>query len=354
MSIDPAPAAVPESTPSLQQEELRGIARTVAGVHWLLLILVLLYVIFGALNPLAEAAILAASCLYAALLMAFATFYRSQSRRKMAIETSAMIALITWVLWFTGGLASPLLNTYMLPVIISALTLGKVATLIAVASIAACQVFLGAGNLRSLAFLSGFAAQIGPQLLVAYVVAMFSSGIRHGLSRKQLLSETDELTGLLNMRGFSIAANRLFGLALRHNRAATVLMVDLDGLKALNDRHGQEVGNRMLRQLARLIQAELRFTDVLARYGGDEFIVLLPDTPFEGALEAVERIRSSVASAPLWVSGERITCTVSIGVAGHPADGDTMDAVIARAGHAMSQAKQQGGNRAVRLETPPG
>ncbi len=354
MSIDPAPAAVGESTPSLQQEELRGIARTVTGVHWLLLILVLLFAIFGTLGPLAEAAILAASCFYAALVMAFAAFYRSQSRLKVAIEASAMIAFITWVLWFTGGLASPLLNAYMLPVVISALRLGKANTLIGVALIAACQVFLGAGNLRSLAFLSVFAAQIVPQLLVAYVVTMFSSGIRHGLSRKQLLSETDELTGLLNMRGFSIAASRLFGLALRYKRAATVLMVDLDNLKAVNDSHGQEVGNRMLRQLARLIQPELRFTDVLARYGGDEFIVLLPDTPSEGAHEAIERIRNSVANAPLWVHGKRITCTVSIGVAEHPADGDTMDAVVARASRAMAQAKQQGGNRAVRSETLPG
>jgi diguanylate cyclase (GGDEF)-like protein len=354
MSIDPAPAAADESTPSLQQEELRGTTRAVTGVHWLLLILVLLFAIFGTLDPLAEAAILAALCFYAALVMAFASFYRSGSRWKMAIETSAMIAFITWVLWFTGGLASPLLSTYMLPVIISALALGRAATLIEVALIAACQVFLGLGNLLSLAFLSGFAAQTVPLLLVAYVVTMSSSGIRHGLSRKQLLSETDELTGLLNMRGFSITANRLFGLALRCNRAATVLMVDLDNFKALNDSHGHEVGNRMLRQLARLILAELRFTDVLARYGGDEFIVLLPETPSEGALEVVGRIRNSVANAPLWVDGKRITCTVSIGVAEHPADGNTMDAVVARASHAMSQAKQQGGNRAARSETPPG
>ena len=174
------------------------------------------------------------------------------------------------------------------------------------------------------------------------------------MSRKKLLSETDELTGLLNMRGFSIAANRLFGQALRYNRAATVLMVDLDHLKAVNDSHGNEVGNRMLRQLTRLIQAELRYADVLARYGGDEFILLLPDTPAKGALVVAQRIRDSVANVPLWVDGNRVTCTVSIGVAGHPVDGNTMDAVVARADRAMQEAKQQGGNRAVLLETPPG
>ncbi|MGH8675774.1 MAG: GGDEF domain-containing protein, partial [Burkholderiales bacterium] len=350
---------VRESTPSIEQEELRGIARTVAEIHWLLLFLVLLFVIFGAPDQRAEPAIIAALFSYAALVMAFryANFYRSESRWKVAIETWAMIAFITWVLWLTGGLASPLLNAYMLPVITSALTLGKATTLIEVALIAACQVFLGGrlsvDNLLTLAFLGGLAAQIAPVLLVAYIVTMFSSDIRYGLSRAKLLSETDELTGALNIRGFSIAADRLFGQALRYNRAATVLMVDSDNLKAVNDSHGHEAGNGMLRQLARLIQAELRYTDVLARYGGDEFIVLLPETPSKGALEVAERIRDSVAGVPLEVDGKHITCTVSIGVAGHPADGNTMDAVVARADRAMYQAKQQGRNRAVRFETRP-
>ena len=356
MEPAPAPAAARKSASSIEQEERRGIAHTVAEVHWLLIILVLLFVIFGASDQEAEAAIIMALFFYTALVMAFryANLYQSESRWKVTIETGAMIAFITWVLWFTGGLASPLLSTYMLPVITSALTLGRTTTLIEVALIAACQVFLGVGNRLSLAFLGGFAAQVAPLLLVAYVVTMFSSDIRYGLSRKKLLSETDELTGLLNMRGFSIAANRLFGQALRYNRAATVLMVDSDNLKAVNDDHGTEVGNRMLRQLTQLIQAELRYADLLARYGGDEFIVLLPDTPSKGALVVAQRICDSAAKMPLWVDGKRVTCTVSIGVGGHPADGNTMDAVVERADRAMEQASQQGGNRAVLLETPPG
>ena len=360
MSIGPAPAAVRESTPSIEQEELRGISRTVAEIHWLLLILVLLFVIFGAPDQEAKTAVIAALVVYAAFVMAFryANFYKHESRWKVALETWAMIACITWVLMHTSGLASPLLNTYLLPVIASALTLGKVTTLVEVALIAACQVYLAGSfsmdKLLSLGFLGGFAAQIAPVLLLAYIVTMFSADIRYGLSRAKLLSETDELTGILNMRGFSIAASRLFGQALRYSRAATVLMVDSDNLKAVNDGHGHEAGNRMLRQLTRLIQAELRYTDVLARYGGDEFIVLLPETPSKGALEVAERIRDSVAGVPLEVDGKRITCTVSIGVAGHPADGNSMDAVVARADRAMYQAKQQGRNRAVRFETPPG
>jgi len=337
---------------------MRGISRTVAEIHWLLVILVLVFVIYSELDKLAEAAVIAALFFYSAFVMAFryANFYKHESRWKVALETWAMIGFITWECSFTGGLGSPLLNTYLLPVITSALTLGKLTTLIEVALIAACQVFLGGsfsmGDLLTLQFLGGFAAQIAPILLVAYIVTMFSADIRFGLSRAKLLAETDDLTGLLNMRGFSIAASRLFGQTLRYNRAASMLMIDSDNLKPVNDSHGHEAGNRLLRQLTRLIQAELRYTDVLARYGGDEFVVFLPETPSSGAVEVAHRICEAVSGTPLDIDGARVDCSVSVGVASHPADGRTLDALIARADRAMYQAKQAGRNRAAKFEDP--
>ncbi len=355
MPMTSPPESGREKTPSLEQEELRGISRTVAEIHWLLLILVLLWLIFGGPEKVVETAVVAALFFYAALVMAFryANFYKTETRWKVAIETWAMIAFITWVLWYTGGLDSPLLNTYMLPVITSALALGKVTTLIEVALIAACQVLLGGSvsveRLASLSFVGNFAAQIAPVVLVAYIVTMFSADIRYGLNRAKLLSETDELTGLFNTRGFAIAADRLFGQALRYNRPASILMIDSDSLKAVNDAHGHDAGNRLLRHLTRAIQAELRYTDVPARYGGDEFIVLLPETPIKGALEVAERIRDAVAGAPLEVDGKRLECTVSIGIAGFPGDGQTLDALVARADRAMYQAKQQGRNRVIQF-----
>ena len=173
---------------------------------------------------------------------------------------------------------------------------------------------------------------------------VFAVDIRYGLSRAKLLAETDELTGLLNIRGFSIAANRLFGQALRYNRAAAVMMIDSDNLKSVNDSYGHEAGNQMLSKMARLVLAELRSTDVVARYGGDEFIVLLPETPAKGALDVAERIRDAVGSLPLDLAGNRVTCTVSIGLAVLPADGNSLDALVARADRAMYQAKKTGRN----------
>jgi diguanylate cyclase (GGDEF)-like protein len=341
---------------TLEQEELRGISRTVAEIHWLLLILVLLYLVFGGTTEDAEvnAAVSSGLFFYAALVMSFryANFYRRETRWKIAIETWGMIAFVTWVLWFTDRLASPLLNAYLLAVITSALTLGKVTTLINVGLIAACYVLLGgsldAEELASLRFVAAFAAQLAPVLLVAYITTMFSADIRYGLQRAKLLSETDDLTGLFNTRGFAIAANRLFSQALRYDRPASVLMIDSDNLKRVNDAYGHDAGNRLLRQLANAIQGELRATDVPARYGGDEFIVLLPETPPKGAMDVAERIRRAISGTALALEGKSVASSVSVGVACFPEDGRSLDALAARADRALYHAKQRGRDCVVR------
>jgi len=339
---------------SIEQEELRGISRTVAEIHWLLLILVLLYLIFSGARDDGEtsAAISAGLMFYAALVMSFryANFYKHETRWKIAIETIGMIAFVTWVIWFTGRLSSPLLNLYLLPVITAALTLGKLATLIEVGLIASCYLLLGSGSeLASLRFTGAFAAQLAPVLLVAYITTMFSADIRFGLTRAKMLAETDELTGMLNIRGFAIAANRLFAQALRHDRASSVLMIDSDNLKKVNDGYGHDAGNRLLRHLAVAIQAELRFTDIAARYGGDEFIVLLPETPPKGALEVAERIRTRIAETPLEVDHKQVVSSVSIGIACYPEDGRTLDSLAAHADRALYAAKQEGRNKTVKF-----
>ena len=342
---------------SIEQEELRGISRTVAEIHWLLLILVLLYLVFGGERPGAdaesEAAVAAGLFFYAALVMSFryANFYKRETRWKIALEALGMISFITWVLWYTDRLESPLVNLYLLPVITSALTLGKLATLANVGLIGACYILLGSESFAEmiwLRFIAGFAAQLAPVLLVAYITTMFSADIRYGLQHAKLLSQTDDLTGLYNTRGFAIAANRLFGQATRYGRPASLLMVDSDNLKHVNDAHGHEAGNRLLRELANAVQAELRATDVPARYGGDEFIVLLPETSSKGATDVAERIRNAIASRPLAIDGHHVTATVSIGVACYPEDGRTLDALAARADRALYQAKQEGRNRVAR------
>ena len=340
---------------SVEQEELRGISRTVAEIEWLLLILVLLFQVFD--GPLAadQAAISAGLFFYTAFVLSFryTNFYKTESRWKIAIETFVMVIFITWVLWYTGKLASPLVNAYLLVIITSALALGKLTTMFEMALITACFVLLGenspSGQLLSLAYIGGLVAQLAPMILVAYITTMFSADIRFGLNRARLLAETDDLTGVYNMRGFAIVADRLFNQAVRYNRSASVLMIDSDNLKAVNDHHGHEAGNQLLKLVAKCIETELRHTDVLARFGGDEFVALLPEAPAARALEVAQRIINAVARTPLEFQGKRIDTSVSIGLASYPDDGRSIDAIQGRADRAMYAAKEQGRNRAVKF-----
>ncbi|MGH8687627.1 MAG: GGDEF domain-containing protein [Burkholderiales bacterium] len=355
---DPHPAAQRTTLPSIEQEELRGISRTVAEIEWLLLILVLLYRVFGGPTPFVEPALSMAMFFYAAFVMSFryTNFYRRETRWKIAVETLSMVVFLTWALWFTGGLSSPLLNAYLLVVITSALTLGKTLTLAHVGLIGLCYLFLdwqlGTAEMLRLPYIGGFLARMAPVVLVAYITTMFSADIRYGLNRAKLLSETDELTGLYNMRGFVVIANRLFAQAQRYERPASFLMVDSDSLKQVNDHHGHDAGNHLLQHVVKAMQGQLRFTDIAARYGGDEFVVMLPDTPARGAYEVAERMRRAILDAPFTVDAGHVSCTVSIGVASFPTDGRTLDALLACADRALYRAKEAGRNRVVQYEAP--
>ena len=130
--------------PGLLAEELRGFIRTVAEIEWLLLILVLLYQVQFGGDKESSAAVLMALFFYAAFIMSFhyIHFYRQKTRWHLAIETWVMIVFITWVLNYTGRLESPLVNLYLLVIITSALSLGKLITLLEVGVIASCYLFL--------------------------------------------------------------------------------------------------------------------------------------------------------------------------------------------------------------------
>ncbi len=346
-------AEKPDVFISIEHEELRGITRTVAEIEWLLLILTLLYQVVEGPAEFGGSAIAASLFFYAAFILAFhyVNFYRRESRWKVAVETWVMIVFITWVVRFTGGLQSPLLNLYLLPVITSALSLGKLATLLEIGLITACYVLLGRSSIvlpvLSLGGATVLLAQMAPMLLVAYITTMFSADIRYGLNKAKLLSETDELTGLYNMRGFSLIMDRAFAQAVRYSRPVSVLMIDSDNLKAVNDEHGHDAGNELLRLIATGIKSQLRSTDVLARYGGDEFVVLLPDTGTDGSRDVAERIRDSIARRPLELRDKSVSITVSIGLASYPNDGHGMDTIMQRADEAMYRAKTEGRNRVV-------
>jgi diguanylate cyclase (GGDEF)-like protein len=140
---------------------------------------------------------------------------------------------------------------------------------------------------------------------------------------------------------------REYERAVRHARPFAVLMIDADGLKPTNDQHGHAAGDRLLTAIAEVLKTALRGTDNCARYGGDEFIALLPEADAITALDAAERIRTGVAHTSFDFGGQRVQCTVSVGIASFPADAATLDDLLAAADRALYRAKNEGRNRIV-------
>src|SRR3954466_3295070 len=246
--------------PTLSEEELRGFSRTVAEIEWLTVILVLFYQVVFAPDPEASSALALGTLVFGGFVLTFHyfNFYRRESNWKIAIETWVMLAFITYVLTYTGRLDSPLVNLYLLVVITTALTLGKAATLLQMALIATCYLWLAAPAESSeplAVYIAGLAAQLAPMLLVAYITTMLSSDIRRALLHIKALSETDELTGVLNMRAFGAIAERVSRQSARYSHPDSVVIIDSDSLKAVNDKYGHPAGNRLLQMLVQCVQA---------------------------------------------------------------------------------------------------
>ena len=346
----PVDAASPIPDHNLEATELRDFSRTVAEIEWLLMILVLMFQVFQDTTTDNTVAIYSGAIAYSGIIIFFHyfNFVRRPGRWSLALETWIMILFITWVLYHTGRLDSPLLNLYLLPIVTSALTLGRMVTLLQVGLIAACYVLLGfttSSSFVSIISAGNFAADLAPMLLVAYITTMLSQDILNAMARIRLISETDELTRAYNMRAFNSIGARECALAKRYNRTFSLLMVDSDNLKKVNDTHGHEAGDRLIQLVARCIRDNLRTTDIVARYGGDEFMCLLPETGSAGAGVVAERIRKRIAETALDTGHQAVATSVSIGVAAYREHGDAFDALARNADRALYASKAGGRNR---------
>jgi two-component system cell cycle response regulator len=169
-------------------------------------------------------------------------------------------------------------------------------------------------------------------------------------ARLEALAHTDALTLVLNRRALVGRLTAEVDRARRYESVVSVLMVDLDHFKGVNDTYGHPVGDQVLRDVAQLLQHEVRSVDIVARYGGEEFIVVLPETSSEGAVVFAERIRERIEARMFESTGHSLLLTTSIGVATFPsARVASMDDLIARADEALYRAKAEGRNR-VRTE----
>lgn len=235
-----------------------------------------------------------------------------------------MVAFVTGVLWFTGKSSSPMLNLYLLPVILSALTLSRLITLLQVAAICACHALLALATpglqILSLTYASHAVGELSPILLTAYLTSTLSADVTEARERIENLAQTDPLTGLYNLRTFNAIWQRMHAACEARSGTYALLIIDIDQLKSVNDAFGHEAGNSALALVAECLQRSIRDTDVAARWGGDEFAVLLSGASPEVAETVVKRMRNNVYKTTLDLRSRMIRCSVNIGVANYPED----------------------------------
>jgi diguanylate cyclase (GGDEF)-like protein len=159
-------------------------------------------------------------------------------------------------------------------------------------------------------------------------------------------AHTDYLTGLANRRHFLELAEHEVAHAKRYGGALSVAMLDLDHFKKINDTYGHQVGDLVLKELARICQRMLREVDVVGRLGGEEFAILFPETGGNEAYEIVERLREAIANSPVALDqGRTLQFTASIGIASFIESDLSIDILLNRADKALYEAKTGGRNR---------
>lgn len=166
-------------------------------------------------------------------------------------------------------------------------------------------------------------------------------------ARFERLATTDPLTGVANRRLLFDVSKRELARSRRYGTPTSLIIIDLDHFKSINDRFGHIVGDRALSHAAAVLGDAIRDADMISRYGGEEFGILLPMTDLDGAVEVAERCRTRLAEHPFTVNGDNVTITASLGVASTVKEGD-VDDLLRRADDALLRAKALGRNRTER------
>ena len=304
--------AVDKARPeTVREDEHASIVQSLARVDWLVLFVVALYALMLRAPEESSRLLYAAIAVYTLFVVAFRWrgFPVQETGSRIALGAAAMVTFITFVAMRTGGSQSPMVNLYLLPIVVVAMTLGRRGAVV---------VFAGV----MLAWLS----------LAAYVTQALADTILTARQRIEEMAERDSLTGMLNLRTFKTMLGREHGLRSRGGRGSyAILLVDMDDLKVINDEHGHQAGNRAINAVASAIQRAIRSSDMAARYGGDEFVIFLPEAAPEIAEAVAQRVRNHVYRS-LFPVGERLQrMTVSVGAASYPRDGGQAEDIVSAA-----------------------
>ena len=329
--------------------------RVIRIVSWAFLMAVAVFAAASGVWPDALAAIVILFAVTGEAMLILQDVLPRTSLRRMRGPLQGVLALVfaSSLVALTGGLESPF--TFTFPLIVGAGAL-LVAPRIALAlAILATAAYLAAGLLANptpgIRPLIAMAVNLTGLYLLAYIGASVGREQRRARDAAIRLSTVDSLTGLYNRTFFFTALEREIARGDRSGRAFCLVMLDLDNLKEVNDRYGHIAGDQVLRSVADMVKGGVRKIDVAARYGGDEFVALLPETDPTGGWVLAEKIRLMVAEQGM--PGVDPAPTVSVGVVSYPADGRSADALLVSADRAMYASKRGGKNRVARATAEP-
>jgi diguanylate cyclase (GGDEF)-like protein len=262
---------------------------------------------------------------------------------KFIVEGSVAITVATLLVALTGGVASPFFFAFPITLALTgAASAGYVLAVVAGSP---------SGSLGP-ATVATVGVNLTAMILLAYVAMVIARAQRRTRDAAIRLSTVDSLTGLFNRTFFFAAIDREIARSARSGRGFCLLMMDLDELKAINDRLGHFYGDRVLRGVGEVITQGVRQIDTAARYGGDEFVVLLPETDPTGAFVLAEKIRIGVGDMPTELPGGVPRPSLSIGVVSYPDDGRNADELIISADGAMYASKRAGKDRVTGVPAP--
>jgi diguanylate cyclase (GGDEF)-like protein len=341
----PLPVPAPVLPPALYQRVAR-----ITSYVFIIGVLLVVTVFGGPPNPSVYALLtvgLLLTVLFQELLPAGAL-----GRWRLPIEALVAIVFLSALVMLTGGEESPYFFGYALLLFagwLSGAGLGAaILTAVATAAYLGAVLVSSGPTISSPATLQWIAFNLVAFVLVSYVAAVIGREQRRARDEALRLSRHDSLTGLPNRDYFESAIEQEIQRAARTGRHFGLLMTDLDGLKAANDRFGHAAGDRLIQAVADVLRGDIRITDLGARYAGDEFVLLLPETDLAGALRVAEKVRVDIARLALPHEGSLIRTSASIGLVTYPDDGRTTAELMRRADLAMYEGKRRGKDQIVR------